>query len=145
MTRREEEETENSIWRARYGEDAHVLPLDMLEPYTKVLNEDHYNRVIASLELEGLRNPLVILIVDEDEWHQQFVKSQGDILPPSTFGLPLRHRVQCGNHRYWALKHHFNAEFVSCEVYDDPEKAKQACLKYRRNKSWKDLSLESII
>lgn len=146
MTRSVEDAIESRIWTAENGKDAHLLPIDMLEPYTKILNDSHYYTIIESIELRGLLNPFVILQIDEDEWHKQFVRDDtGSIIGPATFGPPIRYRVQCGNHRYYALRHYFNAELVPCEVYDDPEEAAKACKKYRRSKEWKKLESPTLL
>ena len=132
-------------WVAKNAPDALMLPIDKLEPYTKIINEAHYNLVIQSIELEGLMNPLVILLIDEDEWHRQFIRDHGATLGPGTHGPQIRHRVQCGNHRYWALRDYFGVKEVPCEVYDDPQGSMKACSKYRRSKEWKELSPNTLL
>lgn len=126
---------------ARYGsEDGHLLPLELLEPYTKVVAEEHYNRVIVSMEKFGLLYPLVILQIDEDEWMED-VREQGNIVePPGTWGEQVRHRIQCGNNRYWAIKEHYpEVTEVECLVYDNKPDAYEACRKIRGDKRWKNI------
>ena len=120
------------------GMTTQMLPIDMLEPYTKITAPEHYSRVKASMLKTGLRNPLVILMIDEDEWMQDAIE-QGDLVrQPSPWGLPMRYRVQCGNHRYWVIKHEMpEITAVECIVCENKEDAYELCKRMRGDKAWK--------
>jgi hypothetical protein len=141
MTRSVEEEIESRVWSCEGGDNVVQLPISMLEPYTKILSDHHYFTVIESIKMRGLMNPLVILQIDEDEWHKEYLDNMKQeyrgILGPATFGPPFRYRVQCGNHRYYALKDYFHADVVPCEIYTELDEAAKACRKYRKYKGWK--------
>lgn len=115
-----------------------LLPVDMLEPYTKITAEEHYGRVVSSIKDKGLLNPLIVVQVTEDEWMDD-VREQGDVvLAPDTWGLPIRYRIQCGNHRYWAIKSYFpDIVAVSCLLFNNRQQAYEACQQYRRDRTWK--------
>ena len=138
-------ENTDGIWDCLNNQNSILLPIDMLEPYTKIINDAHYFTVIESIKLEGLKNPFTVLQIDEDDWHQQFVRDGGSTLDCRPFGAQIRYRIQCGNHRYYALRDYFKAEVVPCEVYEDPAESMKACAKYRRDKSWKALRPTSLL
>ena len=114
-----------------------MLKLDEIEPLTKIIDDDFYNSVITSLEKEGLRYPLVIVEIGEDEWREE-AETDGDILIPENNGKPVRLRIQNGNNRYWALKHywHQEVEAVECIVCSSLEEALPYIKDIRKDRRW---------
>ena len=117
--------------------DTVFLPMDMLEPYTKVLDNDFYNQVIVSMEANGLYYPLIIHQVEYEKW-LKLAQKDGDIRTPDPVGTPLRYKVQCGNNRYWALKNYFKyTGAVECMVFEDALEAQDLCRRLRSDKVWR--------
>lgn len=128
------------VLEAKYSpDDSKLIKLDELEPMMKVTDIDFYNRVITSLEKYGLRYPLVIVEIGEDEWREE-AETSGYINYPKPDGPELRKRVQCGNTRFHAIRNHWpTIKWVECVVFDNSKTASELCAELRRDKTWKNI------
>jgi len=133
-------EEQADVLEAKYAPDNSVLlRIDEIEPLMKVTDLDFYNHVILSLEKYGLRYPLVIVEIGEDEWREE-AETSGYINYPKPNELPVRKRIQCGCTRYHAIKNHWpSIKWVECVVFDNTKEATELCADLRRDKAWKNI------
>lgn len=116
------------------GYETYYLPLDMLDPIAKVMEEQFYVFVKKSIEDNGLYHPIVVYPIMLDEWFDELVLDKHQI-PPPTDSNPLRYRVQCGCNRYYALKE-LGYDAVEALVIEEKSEAWDMCHNLRIDKRW---------
>ena len=111
-----------------------TLPLDALDPISRVTEETFYQFVLDSMKAHGLYHPLVIHPLTVDDWKVE-LELDKDQIPPPLDEDPMRLRIQTGCNRYYALLQ-LGYTAVECIVIEDLQEAKDLGFVMGRDKKW---------
>lgn len=111
-----------------------TLPLDALDPISRITEETFYQFVLESMRGHGLYHPLVIHPISVDDWKEELELAK-DQTPPPMDEDPMRLRIQTGCNRYYALLQ-LGYTAVECIVMEDLQEAKDLGFVMGRDKKW---------